>query len=313
MTVPGSSFVPVAVAERSGFDESVHLGAVVALDGHGRVAWSAGDPEVAIYPRSSLKPIQAAAMMTLGLDVPLPLLALVCASHDGCPEHVAGVRELLDRGGRSEGDLANTPAMPINEAAASDVVRGGGGPAAILHNCSGKHAGMVVVASGNGWSLDRYLDPQHPLQVAIIDHVETVAGAVRHVGIDGCGAPTPVVSLLGLARAMRELAVSRHPAYQAMVEHPELVGGHTRDVTRLMRAVPGLMAKDGAEGVYVAALPDGRTVALKIADGAGRARLPAMVAALAALGVDVASASLVEPVMGHGRPVGSVRPLIGVS
>ncbi len=313
MSVLDSSFVPVAVAERSGFDESVHLGAVVALDERGRVAWSAGDPEVAIYPRSSLKPIQAAAMTVLGLDVPGPLLALVCASHDGCPEHVAGVRTLLEGGGRVESDLANTPALPINEGAASDVVRAGGGPAAILHNCSGKHAGMVVVAAGNGWEVEHYLDPHHPVQEAILDHVEATAGTVSHVGVDGCGAPTPVVSLLGLARAMRDLAVSGHAAYRAMVDHPELVGGPTRDVTRLMQAVPGLMAKDGAEGVYVAALPDGRTVALKIADGANRARVPVMLAALAALEVDVPSASLVEPVMGHGRPVGTVRSLVGAA
>ncbi len=96
-----------------------------------------------------------------------------------------------------------------------------------------------------------------------------------------------------------------------MTAHPHLVGGPDRDVTRLMRAVPGLMAKDGAEGVYVAALPDGRAVALKIADGASRARLPVMVAALARLGVDVPSESLREPVLGHGRDVGSVRALIG--
>ena len=96
-----------------------------------------------------------------------------------------------------------------------------------------------------------------------------------------------------------------------MTAHPELVGGPTRDVTRLMRAVPGLLAKDGAEGVYVAALPDGRTVALKIADGGSRARLPVMLAALRALGVDVPAGSLVEPVLGHGRAVGQVRSLVG--
>ena len=119
------------------------------------------------------------------------------------------------------------------------------------------------------------------------------------------------MALSALARGVRELAVSAHPTHRAMTAHPHLVGGPDRDVTRLMRAVPGLMAKDGAEGVYVAALPDGRAVALKIADGAGRARLPVMVAALTRLGVGVPSESLREPVLGHGRDVGSVRALIG--
>lgn len=302
----------MAVVQRSGFDESVHYGAVVALDVAGAVAWAAGDPDLPVYPRSALKPVQAAAMITLGLDVPDPLLALVCASHDGCPEHVAGVRDLLARAGRSEDDLDNTPALPLNEDAAAELLRSGSGPSAITQNCSGKHAGMVAVSAAQHWAVDGYLDPHHPLQRAIVDHVDAAAGPITHVGVDGCGAPAPVVALSGVARAVRHLAVSGHAAYRAMTAHPHLVGGPSRDVTRLMRAVPGLMAKDGAEGVYVAALPDGRTVALKVADGASRARLPVMVAALRSLGVDVSSASLApEPVWGHGREVGAVRSLVG--
>ncbi len=90
-----------------------------------------------------------------------------------------------------------------------------------------------------------------------------------------------------------------------------MVGGPTRDVTKLMRLVPGLLVKDGAEGVQVAALPDGRAIALKVADGAGRARTPVTVAALRSLGVAVASDALTEPILGHGQPVGSVRSLVG--
>ena len=303
--------MPVAVTDRSGFDESVHHGAVVALGPGGDVAWSAGDPDVVVYPRSALKPLQAAAMVELGLVADDAQLALVCASHDGCPEHVAVVRRLLAGAGLTERELANTPTMPINAMAADDVVRAGGGPSPILQNCSGKHAGMVVTASVNGWTVEGYCDAAHPLQAAILEHLGSVAGPVAHVGIDGCGAPAAAMALSALARGVRELAVSRHPTHRAMTAHPHLVGGPDRDVTRLMRAVPGLMAKDGAEGVYVAALPDGRAVALKIADGASRARLPVMVAALARLGVDVPSESLREPVLGHGRDVGSVRALIG--
>jgi L-asparaginase II len=56
-----------------------------------------------------------------------------------------------------------------------------------------------------------------------------------------------------------------------------------------MRAVPGLIAKDGFEAVQVAALPDGTAIAVKIADGGDRARLPVLAAALELCGIDVRS------------------------
>lgn len=285
----------------------MHHGAVVALGATGEVVLTAGDPDADLYPRSAVKPLQAAAMVDAGLRLPDELLALVCASHDGRPEHVAGVRRILAGAGLAEGDLDNTPTWPLDTASAEDVIRHGGHRASILQNCSGKHAGMLATCVANGWPTTGYLDPEHPVQVMIGAHLGTAMGDVRHVGIDGCGAPTPVASLRGLATAMREVAMSEHAVYRAMTAHPEMVGGPTRDVTRLMRAVPGLVAKEGAEGVYVAARPDGRTVALKIADGANRARLPVMIAALCALGIEVTDDSLVEPVLGHGRVVGTVR------
>ena len=135
------------------------------------------------------------------------------------------------------------------------------------------------------------------------------------IGIDGCGAPAHAMSLTGLARVFRTVGMS-DPASapgkvaHAMRSHPEMVGGPTRDVTLLMQGIPGLLGKDGAEGVFAVALPDGRAVALKIADGANRARPPMMKAALGALGIDT---SQVDPkafdstIYGHGKPVGGVR------
>lgn len=303
--------VPVAVATRSGWDESVHHGVAVALDARGGVAWTAGDERAAIFPRSALKPLQAAAMLAAGLRVESAQLALVCASHDGCPRHVDVVRSILAAVGLDEGALGNTPSFPINVAAAVDVIRSGGSRSALLHNCSGKHAGMLATARANGWDVEGYLEQSHPLQRCILDHLVAVADGVPHVGLDGCGAPAPVISLVGLARAVRQLAVDGHPTHAAMIAHPELVGGETRDVTRLMRAVPGLMAKDGAEGVMVAALPDGRAVAVKILDGAGRAATVVAAAGLRAVGVAVPS---VEPsILGHGQQVGTLRSLVGPS
>jgi L-asparaginase II len=302
---------PIAVTTRSGFVESVHRGAVVALDGDGSIAWAIGDPDVGIYARSALKPLQAAAMVGAGLALPDHLLAVVCASHDGSPEHLAAVREVLAGAGLADDDLENTPTLPLDADAMHDAIRHGVGPAAVLQNCSGKHAGMLATAVINGWPTAGYTAADHPVQQLILGSLDRAAGSLAHVGVDGCGAPAPVVPLVGLARAVRELAVDGHPVHRAMTGHPEMVGGPRRDVTELMRLVPGLMAKDGAEGVYVAALPDGRAVALKVADGAGRARATVMVAALRALGVDLPSDAVPEVVLGHGEPVGRVTSLVG--
>ncbi|MGI9053614.1 MAG: asparaginase [Ilumatobacteraceae bacterium] len=305
-------YVPVAVTERSGMIESVHHGAAVALDADGRVAWTVGDPGAMVYARSALKPLQAAAMVGAGLDVEGRLLALVCASHDGRPEHVAAVGQLLATAGLDAAALDNVPAWPLDPAAHDDAVRNGGAPAAILQNCSGKHAGMLVTSVVNGWSTAGYAQVEHPVQQMILSALIESVGEVGHVGVDGCGAPAPMVSLLALAGAVRELAVERHAVHTAMTSHPELVGGPDRDVTALMRLVPGLLVKDGAEGVQVAALPDGRAVALKIADGSGRPRTPVMIAALRSLGLDLAADAVPELILGHGRPVGVVRSLVGL-
>ena len=312
------AFVPVAVTRRSGCDESVHFGTIVGLSATGEIEFAIGDPHTAIYPRSSNKPMQAVAMVRAGLHLPPELLALVCASHDGTPMHVEAARRILATAGLDERSLANTPDLPLDRAAAAEVLREGGGPTALQMNCSGKHSGMVVTSAINGWPIDAgYLSPEHPLQQHITATIDLLAEEHhRHVGVDGCGSPAHVISLVGLARAFRSIATgaagaSGDAVYEAMTAHPEMVGGTGRDVTQFMRDVPGLMAKDGADGVFAAALPDGRTVALKIADGGNRARPPVMVAALRALGIDT---STVEPlvtewILGHGEHVGEVRAI----
>lgn len=305
------AFVPVAVTSRSGLDESFHSGAVVCLDRSGDVAYAAGDPTVTIYPRSANKPMQAVAMVRAGLRLTPRLLALVCASHDGTPVHTSAALAILAGGGLDEAALANTPDLPLDPACAERILRDGGGRRALFQNCSGKHSGMLTTSAGRRWAVDdTYLDPAHPLQLAITSTVEELAGDSHgHSGVDGCGAPAHAMTLLGLARSFRAIAMDRGDVFRAMTGHPDMVGGERRDVTKLMRLVPGLVAKDGAEGVYAAALPDGRTVAVKIADGAGRARSAVMLAALDRLGVDITAAApeLVERILGHGHPVGDVR------
>ncbi len=310
MTLDPAAFVPVAVTTRSGWEESVHHGAVVAIGRDGAVAFAAGDPDVCIYARSALKPLQAAAMVACGLELDDRLLAVACASHDGRPEHVAAVEQILAGVGLTSDDLRNTPTLPLDVEAATAAVREGAGPASVLQNCSGKHAAMLATSVRNGWPTTGYLAPDHPVQAAILAHLAATIGPVAQVGVDGCGAPAPTATLSGLARAVRRIAVDRTAIHRAMTTHPEMVGGPTRDVTVLMRQVPGLLVKDGAEGVQVAALPDGRAVAVKIADGAGRARTPVTVAALRALGVDLPRELAPQVVLGHGEPVGEVRAVL---
>jgi L-asparaginase II len=308
---PAGAFEPVAITSRSGFDESVHFGAAVVVDQSGRIVWSVGDPNVVVYPRSACKPMQADAMLRCGVSLTGEQLALACASHDGTPRHVDVVRSTLAAAGLDESALGNTPDLPLDVAAAEAVLRDGGRRQPITMNCSGKHAAMVATCVANGWPVAGYLAVDHPLQTAITDRIAELAGPVAHIGIDGCGAPAHVVALAGLARAYGELARTRGDVWSAMTSHPELVGGERRDVTRLMRAVPELMAKGGAEGMYAAALPGGAAAAVKIADGAHRASGIVLAAALRAAGVEVDPGQLGEPIRGHGKPVGTCRPLIG--
>lgn len=314
-----ADMVPVAFTVRNGIEESYHYGAVVCLERDGSVAFSAGSPNFIILPRSSMKPMQATVMVTAGLRLPPRLLALVCASHDGRPEHLQAAREILASAGLNESALCNTKDFPLDAAAARDVVRAGGVPTSLQMNCSGKHSGMLATCVTCAWSHDEsYLDPDHPLQRCITEMLPEFTGeAAAHIVTDGCGAPAHAISLVGLARGFRTVAMARDgtPARivaDAMRTHPEMVGGPTQDVTLLISGVAGLIAKDGAEGVYAAALPDGRAIALKIADGANRARPPLMRAALVALGVDISQVdrrAFESPIFGHGKIVGEVRVL----
>jgi L-asparaginase II len=308
----------VAEVVRSGFVEGHHHGSVVALDADGATVLAIGDVDVPIYPRSSNKPLQAAGMLRVGLQLQDELLALAASSHSGEPFHLDGVRSILAGAGLTVDDLQTPPDLPLDEAAREGWLRSGRGRERIAMNCSGKHAGMLAASVVNHWRAKTYLDPAHPLQRVLRETVEDLAGEkVAAVGVDGCGAPLFALSLAGLARSFRELVLADVASPEgrvaaAMRAHPEYVGGTGRDVSRLMAGVRGLLAKDGAEAVYAAALADGRAVALKVDDGGARARAPVMVAALRRLGV--AATALDElattPVLGGGRVVGEVRAVL---
>lgn len=316
MTATYRGGVPLAEVDRYGFAESFHRGSVVVLDAAGVVQAAAGDVASPIFPRSSNKPMQAVGMLRSGLDLTDPAdLALVSASHHGEEFHTSRVRALLRRADVDESALRCPPDMPLNEAAAAAVVRAGGGRTRIQMNCSGKHAGMLLTCRAAGWPIEEYWHPQHPLQHRLRVAIEEFAGeSVAAVGVDGCGAPVLAISLTGLARAYLRLVAgapgsAEQAVADAMRDHPEMVAGTGADDTRLMAGVPGLLSKGGAEGVAAVAVPGVGAVALKIDDGAGRARMPVLVSALRRLDVkaDVLD-DLAEPsVLGGGEPVGSVR------
>ena len=313
--------VTLVEVTRSGVVESVHVGHAVVTDADGFVVRSWGDPSIPILPRSANKPFQATAMVELGLDLPPSLLALACASHAAEPMHVEGVSAILGLAGLDLSALGTPADWPLDPEVRSAWLLSGLPPSPVGMNCSGKHAAMLVTAAGRGWSIGDYLSPSHVLQMSILDRFATWTGAEPWtVAVDGCGAPLLGTSLSGLARGMTALASEASldsssaaaSVLSSMAAFPEMVGGTRLAVTRFMQAVPGLVAKNGAEGVYVGLLPSGGAVAMKAMDGAARAQEAGFAGLLVAAGVD---ASLLDdmlsvPVLGGGRQVGEVRAVV---
>jgi L-asparaginase II len=306
----------LAEVVRSGFVESVHHGSVVVLDADGRQVAAAGEVAAPMFPRSANKPLQTVGMLRAGLRTADPAdLALISGSHFGEPFHVARVREILGAAGLDETALRCPDSLPLAENERDIVLRDGRGPERILMNCSGKHAGMLATCVANGWPLDDYRDPKHPLQVAIAAAVTDLVGEpIAATGIDGCGAPVFGFSLTALARGFQRLVQAPPRSFERLVADtmradPELVAGTGEDDTLLMRGVPGLLAKGGAEGVVAVAIEGVGAVALKVEDGAMRARMPVLMSALRRLGV---SAPVLDdlstvPVLGGGVRIGEVR------
>jgi len=308
---------PLAVQTRGAIVESVHYGSLAAVTPDGVTLLSRGEPAARIYPRSALKPLMAVAMLRAGVVLTDQQLALAAASHSGAGIHQETAAKVLADSGLTEGNLANSTDLPYGTAERTAWLAAGRGPTHLAQNCSGKHAALLATCVANGWPVETYLDHNHPLPALIRGTVAELTGEeLTDISTDGCGTEVFALSLTGMARAFSRLTTAtpgtpEHRVAGAMRAHPELVAGEGRDVTALMRAVPGLLAKDGFEGIQLIALSDGSAVALKISDGGDRARMPAAVPALLALGVEPA---LLEPfnnlpVLGGGLPVGTLHGL----
>jgi L-asparaginase II len=314
----------IVEVDRSGLVESQHFGVVAVADAEGTVVAGVGDLELPVYLRSCAKPLQAMAVLGLGVERELGLgqlaLAGAAGSHAGEPEQVASVRKVLAAAGLDESALRCPAALPSN----AEARRAAGAPAAVYHNCSGKHAYMLAGAVARGWEIERYTEPEHPLQAVVSDTIADFAGAaIEHIGVDGCGVPVHALPLRALATAYARIgyraAAGDGPAaalVEAVRRHPVMISGTGELDTRLLEVTGGrLFSKAGAEGASAAVnLDTDQGVAVKVLDGAVRARGPALLAALTALHwlddreLKAVLPAAVTPVLGGGEQVGTVRP-----
>jgi L-asparaginase II len=292
---------------RSGLVESTHSGQLLLMAADGSDLLALGDVEAEIYPRSAIKSLQAAAMLRSGLNLNDEQLALVCASHGGTTRHQEVALEILRSVGLSESDLQNTPDAPLDREAR---IKWGDKPATSLAaNCSGKHSGMLATCVVNGWDIKTYRDADHPLQLAIAREIaELIGKSIDRVSVDGCGAPLFSMSTRSIAVAARKMRIDSDPIFSrvisACLKHPEMILAEGAFDTRMMKAVPGLFAKGGAESVMLASLADGSAIAWKISDGSNRVNGPLMRAALAKFGINIEGEAV--DVLGGGKVVGSL-------
>lgn len=303
----------LAEVVRSGLVESRHRGVVVRVDAAGEVVWSIDEPGTVVFPRSANKPIQALGMLRAGLPLDGKLLAIASSSHSGEPFHLDAVREILALAGLDESALQTPASYPLDPKVHADYIRAGGVRAPICMDCSGKHAAMLLTCVTNDWPTDTYLAAEHPLQVAITEtFTELTQGPPSVIGIDGCGAPLLATPLVQLARAIGRIAAGAAGTPEAtlasaMKVHPEFVSGTNRAELCLVRAFPQLIAKSGAESVYVVAQPDGEAFALKIEDGGERALYAVMARTLELAGLSDPVLAERPQVLGGGHPVGEIR------
>ena len=314
----------LALVTRAGAVESRHIGSAVVVGPGGEVLQSVGAPQKPIFPRSTLKPFQAIASLRAGALISPEAVALACGSHVGSRKHQELAAQVLAEEGLSESDMKCPAALPMRDLDLKVHIEAGKEKTPLAFNCSGKHVAFLAAARTQGWRLATYAKPDHPLQQSALEVIEEYCGETPGVvGVDGCGAPAPSVSLTGQARGFGKIAsaTSRRDAEvhaftvnQAMLDYPWAVHGRNEANTVVMEDL-GLLAKLGAEGVLVVAAPDGTTAAVKVLDGSQRATNLVALSLLAGQGVVEVDAlgpvlkKVVKPITGgaDGEQVGSIR------
>jgi L-asparaginase II len=328
--VKDSASQPIlATVYRGPAPESYHTGHIVVADVQGEVRWQTpGLTEQPVFYRSASKPLQALPLVETGAADAFGLgaeeLALSCASHSGEPRHVRIVTRMLARSPRlSPRCLQCGTHIPYSAEVAAKLARHGRKPPVTCHNCSGKHAAMLLGCVHNRWPIATYTEPSHPLQKRIKSVVAEfadlpVAGVIT--GKDGCNLPAHAVSLRRMAMTYARLAT---PAYwtetgnparakavetltSAMRRHPFVVSGTGRSDLCLMKAAKGaIFSKIGAEAVWCMGFPHlGLGLALKISDGSNRAEIAILAEALKQAGL-LGPAERRQFVTAHERPITS--------
>lgn len=288
---------------RGGAVESCHRGSVIAINAEGRTVLSLGDTDAMVFPRSSLKPLQVLPLVESGavdrFSMTEQELALACASHNGEDMHLEVLLPWMKRVGLSPSQLECGPSLPLDKNTAENTLRNGGSASRELHNCSGKHAGMLTMAAYLDEPLKGYSEYHHATQQGWMTLLSELSG----VNIfdmpwdkDGCGLPAIALPLSAFAKSFvaftradktgdkRQIATAR--VVSAMRSHPQLVAGFNRCCTASMRGCDDLMVKVGAEGVFIAvAIKAGIVIALKSDDGANRGAEVMLGAALRHLGL----------------------------
>lgn len=325
------TFVPLAEIHRGGILESLHHGVAVVADAQGRTLLSWGDPSFVTFPRSSLKPFQAIPLVESGAADAAGLteehLALACASHSAEDFQVALVRGWLDRLGLGESALVCGPDMPRAQADQAAVWRAGGDRSRVFHNCSGKHCGFLTLARHIGAPVAGYDNPAHPAQRLYLEAFSDLLGedaAALPRGVDGCGLPALALPMDRMARAAARWAAAKvatearrtaiHRLQSAIRAFPDHLSGRGSATGQIVRATQGrVLLKGGAEGYVVGFVPErGLGIAVKLADGAARAKMGVFAAILGRLGLVEAADSLAAAVEGeirdsNGQPVGAIR------
>lgn len=295
---------PVFVeATRGGIVESQHRGAFAVVSADGALIASTGDIERPVFPRSAIKAFQALPVVESGAADRFGFtpeeIALCCASHGGEARHTETAARMLAKVGVSEAQLECGGHWPSHQHTTNCMLSGGERFGQIHNNCSGKHAGMLALATHLGAEPAGYIGIDHAVQKAVLEALQSMCevdlkGAP--VGIDGCSVPTWAFPLrnmaLGFARfgADQTLSEARRRAADRIIEavrlHPFMVAGTGFACTALMEAVPRAFVKIGAEGVYCATVPHaGLGIALKCDSGSSDAAEISIAGVLAGLPV----------------------------
>lgn len=327
------SLVLLARIRRAEVVESQHLGVAAVADASGALLRAWGDPDLVTFPRSSLKPFQAIPLVETGAADALGLseehLAMACASHHGQDFQAALVRDWLARLDLTESALVCGPDLPREPAESEAWIRAGGTRSRIFYNCSGKHCGFLSVARRIGAPTAGYDDPAHPAQRLYLAALSELLGrdaAAEPAGVDNCGLPALALPVADMARAAARFAAAAvaSPERQAAIRrlqgamraYPDHLSGRGEATGRIVRATGGgVLLKSGAEGFVLGFVPErGLGIAVKLIDGAGRAKMGVFAAILGEMGLlerDAARAlaEAAEPALrdSNGRTVGRIE------